>query len=133
MTRKTKSPTRKLLFISAAFIGALILGGFRARYMGWIGGGDDAFEVETAKATKRNITQIVSASGKIQPEVEVVMRPEVSGEIIELPVKEGDYVAKGDLLVRIKPDIVIGSYRTLSRDLSDGDNINMNNRKFTSR
>ncbi|SHF49355.1 HlyD family secretion protein [Fodinibius roseus] len=105
MTRKTKSPTRRLLYISAAFITVLILGGFTARYMGWLGGGEEAFEVETAEAAQRNITQIVSASGKIQPEVEVVMRPEVSGEIIELPVKEGDYVAKGDLLVRIKPDI----------------------------
>jgi len=62
-------------------------------------------EVETADAKLKTITQMVSASGKIQPEVEVILRPEVSGEIIELPIKEGDYVEKGDLLVRIKPDI----------------------------
>ena len=47
----------------------------------------------------------VSASGNIQPEVEVIIRPDVSGEIIELAVQEGDFVREGDLLVRIKPDI----------------------------
>lgn len=105
MTREKKSLTRKLLIASGVFLGLLILGGFTGRYMGWIGGGGEGAEVETAQAARRSITQIVSASGKIQPEVEVVMRPEVSGEIINLPVKEGDYVAKGDLLLRIKPDI----------------------------
>lgn len=105
MTGPKKSPTRKLLIISAAIIGVLVLGGFTAKYMGWLGDGSGEKEVETAQAERKTITQIVSASGKIQPEVEVIMRPEVSGEIIELPIKEGDYVEKGDLLVRIKPDI----------------------------
>lgn len=105
MAQKKKSPTQRLLIISAAFIGLLTLGGFTASYMGWLGGEGETLDVETAEARERSITQIVSASGKIQPEVEVVMRPEVSGEIIELPVMEGDYVAKGDLLIRIKPDI----------------------------
>jgi len=63
--------------------------------------------ITTEKATRRNITQIVTATGKIQPEVEVKIAPEVSGEIIELPVKEGQMVHKGDLLLRIRPD----SYR----------------------
>jgi HlyD family secretion protein len=54
--------------------------------------------------TRRNITEIVVANGKIQPVLQVVINPEVSGEIIELPVKEGQTVKKGDLLVRIKPD-----------------------------
>lgn len=76
-----------------------------ANAMGWLGGDAEGKEVETAEAKLRTITQMVSASGKIQPEVEVILRPEVSGEIIDLPVKEGDYVRKGDLLVRIKPDI----------------------------
>ncbi|HLR33205.1 MAG TPA: efflux RND transporter periplasmic adaptor subunit [Fodinibius sp.] len=105
MTQQKKSPTKKLLIICAVFIALVILGGFTARYVGWVGGDGEGVEVETAEAAKRNITQIVSASGKIQPEVEVVMRPEVSGEITALPIKEGDFVAKGDLLVRIKPDI----------------------------
>src|SRR5690606_13252883 len=51
-----------------------------------------------------------SASGKIQPEVEVKLSPEVSGEIVELNVKEGDLVKKGQLLCRIKPDILVSGY-----------------------
>jgi len=60
--------------------------------------------IQTEKVAKRTITQIVSASGKIQPEVLVNISPEVSGEIIELPVYMGQHVKKGDLLIRIKPD-----------------------------
>lgn len=60
--------------------------------------------VTTEKATRKTITQVVTATGKIQPEVEVKISPEVSGEIIELPLKEGQVVRKGDLLMRIKPD-----------------------------
>lgn len=60
--------------------------------------------VTTEKAVVKTITQTVTATGKVQPEVEVKISPEVAGEIIELPVKEGDIVKKGDLLVKIKPD-----------------------------
>lgn len=60
--------------------------------------------VQTEKVTHRNITQIVSATGKIQPETQVKINAEVSGEIINLPVKEGQTVKKGQLLVKIKPD-----------------------------
>ena len=60
--------------------------------------------VTTEKAVRKTITQIVTATGKIRPEVEVKISPEVAGEIIELPVKEGQQVKRGDLLVRIKPD-----------------------------
>src|SRR5437016_2464947 len=63
--------------------------------------------VTTEKAFRKTITQIVTATGKIQPEILVKISPEVSGEIIELPVKEGQLVHRGDLLLRIKPD----SYR----------------------
>src|SRR5947207_10119578 len=60
--------------------------------------------VQTEKVARRNITETVVANGKIQPVLQVKISPEVSGEIIELPVKEGQSVKKGDLLVRIKPD-----------------------------
>jgi HlyD family secretion protein len=60
--------------------------------------------VAVEKAVVKTITQLVSATGKIQPEVEVKIAPEVSGEIVELPLREGATVKKGDLLVRIKPD-----------------------------
>jgi HlyD family secretion protein len=60
--------------------------------------------VQTEKVMKRTITQTVSATGKIFPEYQVELRPEVSGEIVSLPVEEGDIVQKGQLLVRIKPE-----------------------------
>lgn len=102
---KKKNTTKSLLITLVVLIVVLgILGGF-AKYKGWIGGGDEGVEVETAKAKLKTITQIVSASGKIQPEIEVIIRPDVSGEIIQLNVKEGDYVKQGDLLLLIKPDI----------------------------
>ena len=61
--------------------------------------------VTTEKAVVKTITQIVSATGKVQPEVEVKIQPEVSGEITALPLREGAAVKKGDLLVSIKPDL----------------------------
>ena len=60
--------------------------------------------VQIEKAEKRNITQVVSATGKIFPEYQVDLRPEVTGEIVLLPVEEGDIVKKGQLLIRIKPE-----------------------------
>lgn len=65
---------------------------------------DKGFAITTEKAVIKTITQLVNATGKIQPEVEVKIAPEVSGEIVELPLREGALVKKGDLLVRIKPD-----------------------------
>jgi HlyD family secretion protein len=66
-------------------------------------------QVTTEKAVRKTIVQTVSATGKIQPEVEVKISPEVAGEIIELPVVDGKVVKKGDLLLKIKPD----SYKAL--------------------
>jgi HlyD family secretion protein len=65
--------------------------------------------VTTEAAIRKTIVQTVSATGKIQPEIEVKISPEVAGEIIELPVEDGVRVKKGDLLVKIKPD----SYKAL--------------------
>src|ERR1041385_1094746 len=65
--------------------------------------------VQTAKVTRRNLTEIVVANGKIQPVKQVVISPEVAGEITKLPFKEGDRVKKGDLLVEIKRDNYIAS------------------------
>src|SRR5437763_3756763 len=65
--------------------------------------------VTTEKAVRKTILQTVSATGKIQPETEVKISPEVAGEIIELPVADGMGIRKGDLLVKIKPD----SYKAL--------------------
>lgn len=72
---------------------------------GIIGNKDKGIEVETAAADEITIVETVSATGKIQPEIEVKISSEVSGEIIELPVKEGQVVKKGQLLVKINPDL----------------------------
>jgi HlyD family secretion protein len=63
--------------------------------------------VQTEKVARRNLTEIVVANGKIQPVVQVKISPEVSGEIIDLPVKEGQLVKKGDLILKIKPDFYV--------------------------
>lgn len=68
-------------------------------------GTSDSIEVTVGEVQKLTLEETVIASGKIQPEVEVKLSPEVSGEIIELPIEEGQDVKKGDLLVRINPDI----------------------------
>jgi HlyD family secretion protein len=60
--------------------------------------------ITTEKAVVRTITHLVTATGKVQPEIEVAIAPEVSGEIIALPLKEGARVKKGDVIIRIKPD-----------------------------
>jgi HlyD family secretion protein len=68
------------------------------------GGKEEIIMVQTEKVEKRDITQTVTATGQIDPEFKVLITPEVTGEIIALPVKEGDMVKKGDLLIRIKGD-----------------------------
>jgi len=66
---------------------------------------DGALRVTVAKAGTSDIVETVVANGKIQPETEVIISSEVSGKILELPFKEGARVKKGDLLVRINPDL----------------------------
>ncbi|NVO18590.1 MAG: efflux RND transporter periplasmic adaptor subunit [Bacteroidetes bacterium] len=80
-----------------------------AKKKGWIGK-PDVTKVSTELAIKRTIVETVSANGKIEPEVEVKLSPDVSGEIVELLVKEGDQVTAGQLLAKINPEIYISSY-----------------------
>src|SRR5713101_9040128 len=65
--------------------------------------------IQTEKVLRRNLTEIVVANGKIQPVLQVKISPEVSGEIIDLPIKEGQQVKKGDLILKIKPDFYIAN------------------------
>ena len=65
--------------------------------------------VQTEKVSRHSLTNIVVANGQIQPVVQVTISPEVSGEIVALPVKEGEFVHKGDLLVKIKPDVYVAA------------------------
>lgn len=87
---------------------ALIVFAFIGKKAGLIGK-EKPTEVTTDVVKKRTIIETITANGKVQPETEVKISPEVSGEIIELNVKEGDYVEKGKLLLRIKPDIYVSN------------------------
>ena len=73
-------------------------------------GGKKHKSVDTDTVVRRSLIETVSASGKLQPESEVKIQSEVSGQIVELPVKEGDIVEKGQLLVRINPDLYTSAY-----------------------
>ena len=68
--------------------------------------------IQTDTVQRRDLTETVVANGRIQPVIQVKISPEVSGEIIELPVREGQHVEKGDLLLRIKPDFYLASRRS---------------------
>jgi HlyD family secretion protein len=86
--------------------------------MGLMGSKETVLEVEVAKANEITIVETVSATGKIQPEIEVKISSEVSGEIIALPIKEGQVVKKGDLLVKINPDLYTSGYNRTVAGLS---------------
>jgi len=101
--KKKKNKTLPFLIILVLIsIIVLILG----KKKGWFGA-DFQVSVLTQKVENRTITELITANGKIQPKTEVKISPDVSGEIIELNVQEGDDVKKGQLLVIIKPDIYI--------------------------
>ena len=85
---------------------------------GVIGNKDKGTEVEIAQVNPVTIVETVSATGKIQPEIEVKISSEVSGEIISLNVKEGQVVKKGDLLVKINPDLYTSGYNRSVSNLS---------------
>jgi len=97
--------TFKILLI---LVFALVVLAMVGKKMEWFGKPDEV-QVLVEKIEKRHIIETVSANGKIQPEVEVKISPDVSGEIIELLVKEGNKVQKGDLLVKINPDIYLSN------------------------
>ena len=93
----------RLLFILLGLLVVLIGGYAVAKKQGWVGK-PTGTEVTAAKAGPATIVEKVSASGKVQPETEVKISADVSGEITELYVHEGDSVKKGQLLLRIRPD-----------------------------
>ena len=97
--------SKKNVYIIIGIIVALIIALIALSKAGLLGDNDKSIEVETAKANEITIVETVSATGKIQPEIEVKISSQVSGEIIDLPIKEGQVVKKGDLLVKINPDL----------------------------
>jgi len=96
--KKAKS-RKKIIWIAVGGVILLII--LRSVFCGKR---DPGITVQTEKAVRRDITQLVSATGIINPAYLVAITPEVTGEIVELPVKEGDRVKKSQLLIRIKPD-----------------------------
>src|SRR5437773_4008768 len=99
VAKKRRSRRRRyILFGSIGVVLLLIIGSVVA------GKREKPIPVTTETAVRKTILQTVSATGKIQPETEVKISPEVAGEIIDLPVEDGKAAKKGDLLVKIKPD-----------------------------
>ena len=97
--------SKKSIFILSGVIIVVIIALLVLSKKGVIGNKDKGKEVEVAQSNAITVIETVSATGKIQPEIEVKISSEVSGEIIELPVKEGQVVKKGQLLVKINPDL----------------------------
>ena len=100
---------KNLLRIGLIAVVVIIIGLVIAKKQGLIGK-DNGTKVTTEAVAKKSIIETVSANGKIQPESEVKISPDVSGEVVELFVKEGDPVKAGDLLARIDPKIYASNY-----------------------
>jgi HlyD family secretion protein len=98
--------TNKILKILVPVVIVFIIIAIIGKSQGWFGKAV-TIKVATEKAELRSITETITANGKIEPEKEVKISPDVSGEIVELTLKEGDHVEKGQLLCRIKPDTYI--------------------------
>jgi HlyD family secretion protein len=101
-----KNNTLKYVLIGAALLLTVAIAGNK---LGWFGK-SEVTKVAIEKAEKRTIVETVSASGKVQPEIEVKLSAEVSGEVVELHVREGDVVKKGQLLCRVRPDVLQSGY-----------------------
>ncbi|MEO9474474.1 MAG: efflux RND transporter periplasmic adaptor subunit [Cyclobacteriaceae bacterium] len=98
-----KKSNNRIIYILLGVVGVLIVVALIGKSLGWIGK-KKALEVELGKVKRTTIVEKVSASGAVQPVVEVKISPEVPGEIIELTIEEGDSVSKGDFLLKIRPD-----------------------------
>jgi HlyD family secretion protein len=110
--------SKKSIYITLGVVVVVIVGLLVLSKNGIIGDKNKGKEVEIAKVSEMTIVETVSATGKIQPEIEVKISSEVSGEIIALPIKEGQVVKKGDLLVKINPDLYTSGYNRTVAGLS---------------
>lgn len=106
MAKQTKKKSNNLVKYSIIGVGVLVIALVGLKSAGVIGKTKE-IEVDLARAKKADIVEKVSASGTVQPVTEVKIAPEVSGEIIQLTVEDGDPVTLGQLLVKIRPDIVL--------------------------
>lgn len=116
MAQQKRKSNKMIYWLIGATV-FLILFLLAAKSMGWIGKPKE-IEVELAKAKRVTIVEKVSASGTVQPVTEVKIAPEVSGEIIDLLIEEGDSVTQGKTLVRIRPDILASQLQRAEAGLS---------------
>jgi len=100
---------KRIIWILIIIVVVALIAGIIAKKKGLVGKPDET-KVATEKVTRRTIVEVVSASGKIAPEFEVKLSPDVSGEIIELYVKEGDLIKAGQLLAKINKQIYLSNY-----------------------
>ena len=110
--------SKKTIYILSGSALVLVVALLALSKMGVIGSQKKGTEVDIALVNEMTIIETVSATGKIQPEIEVKISSEVSGEIIALPIKEGQVVKKGDLLVKINPDLYTSGFNRSVSNLS---------------
>ncbi len=115
--------SKKTLIILSVIVLAIVVLLVAGKKAGWFGKSGDYKTIAIQKVSPLTIEETVAATGKIQPEVEVKLSSEVSGEVIELPIVEGQQVKKGDLLIRINPDIYQSS---LQRSVAGLQNVRAN-------
>ncbi len=111
--KKKNNTLKYALIVILAIVVLLVVG----KAMGWFGK-EVTLKVAVEKPTRRTLIETITANGKIQPVIEVKISPDVSGEIVELAVKEGDRVNKGDLLVKIKPDTYVSGLERAEASLN---------------
>jgi HlyD family secretion protein len=116
MQRQKKKKKKLLPYLIISFVVIIILL-LIGKSKGWFGK-DFEVNVTVEKVKSHTITEMITANGKIEPETEVKISPDVSGEIIDLNVKEGDEVTRGQLLMTIKPDIYIQSVNRAKASLN---------------
>lgn len=116
MAKKKKSSNR-IIYILVGFVVLLLVFAAVGKNQGWVGG-KSSTKVEIAVAESATIIEKVSASGTVQPVIEVNITPEVSGEIIELYVEEGDSVREGQDLLKINPDNFIAAVERARANLN---------------
>lgn len=100
--------TKKLLRYLIIALLILIVFAVIGKKAGWFGK-EITYDIATDMVRRRDITEYITANGKIQPETEVKINPEISGEIVELYIEDGDKVKEGQLLLRIKPDLYVSA------------------------
>jgi HlyD family secretion protein len=112
-----KKKSNKLIPYGIALVVIVIIVLIAGKKLGWFGK-DFEINVSTKIVESKTITEMITANGKVQPETEVKISPDVSGEIIEMSIEEGDEVKKGQLLMVIKPDMYIQAYNRAQASLS---------------